>query len=49
MRRNKYSAWNIFNRVPTMENFSYALTKDKLYSDKELDLNIIMKGSLHDK
>ena len=37
-RKNKDKAWNDFNDNPTMENFSYAMTKDKLYSDEEFRL-----------
>ena len=38
MRKNKDIAWNCFNKSPSIENFNYAMTKDKLYSDEEFRL-----------
>ena len=38
MRKNKDAAWNCFIESPTKENYSYAFTKEKLYSDEELRL-----------
>ena len=38
MRKNKDAAWNCFIESPTKENYSYAFTKEKQYSDEELRL-----------
>ena len=38
MRKIKDNAWRNFNEFPTMENFNYAMTRDKIYSDEEFRL-----------
>ncbi|KAL5267521.1 hypothetical protein ACHWQZ_G004526 [Mnemiopsis leidyi] len=38
MRRNKDVAWNNFIESPTRENYSYAFTKEKLYTEEEFRL-----------
>ena len=38
MRKRKDEAWNVFDMNPTMENFSYAQTRDQLYAEEEFRL-----------
>ena len=40
MRKHKDSAWNEFQKIPTNERFSYAMSRDKIYSDKEFILKL---------
>ena len=40
MRKHKDSAWNEFQEIPTNERFSYAMSRDKIYSDKEFILKL---------
>ena len=40
MRKHKDSAWNEFQEIPTNERFSYAMSRDKIYYDKDFILKL---------
>ena len=46
MRKHKDSAWNEFQEIPTNERFSYAMSRDKIYSDKEFILKLNYENKL---